>query len=84
MVEESKKPQPGEFWETSCGDRMYVVGLNPHDPNGFPLVFVESCGISHTATAEGMYEIEEDDESDMDLIRHLPGCDSFEWTKEKP
>ena len=65
---------------------MYVVGVNPHH-FGYPLVFVENNGISHTCMHNGRFEDDDGDGdeegSDMDLVRHLPECDSFEWSETK-
>lgn len=72
------KFEAGQWWESRCGSRRYVVGVNPRH-NGYPFIVVDEEGDTAEHTEEGHYYSHTT--SDYDLVKHLPDCTGFDWVE---
>ena len=67
---EAKMPEAGEYWESNAGVRIRVIGQGLSE---FDYVCIYNKGQSTVI----------DWRINGHLLRHLPGCDSFEWENPK-
>jgi hypothetical protein len=81
----NKQPQPGEWWKTREGKRVYIAAVMPDWFTGlYPLrVFSGTAEIdSEKYTRDGGYHFD-GLQSGRDLIEHLPECTGWDWQPVK-
>jgi hypothetical protein len=73
----------GEWYEDGINCRYYCALELPDNVGGtHRFVCYNQAGTIETYTASGVY-YGEDDQSDLDIVRHLPGCTGFDWQEPK-
>jgi hypothetical protein len=81
----NKQPQPGEWWKTREGKRVYIAAVMPDWFIGpYPLrVFSGTAETdSEKYTRDGGYHFD-GLQSGRDLVEHLPDCTGWDWQPVK-